>query len=508
MSLGDGGTSLAARVPALLYARARDAAWTIHDVSAGGAAVLRRPPSELGLGSSLLAAVHPDDRAVAVAEVEAALARGASFAVHYRLALPEAEVWVLDRGQLDADGVVGVVVELDAARGAEAARRAELTERGHEADKLEAIARLAGGIAHEFNNVLTGILGHAALLRGQLVTDGGAAHAVHAAQTIEQAARRAAQLTQQLLGFARKGKVQDVVFDLATVVDDALATRDAADGRDVRLALPPRDAVAVRGDPTQLTQVVLHLVQNAREALAGRGGTITVAVRQVELDAAAVAHVPSVGAGSYAALSVEDDGPGVLPAVRARLFEPFFTTKARHNGMGLAMAYGIVRNHGGFVALDGDGRTGARFVVHLPVEKAERPSVSSEFAVVEPSTSARVLFADDEEFVRYAARAQLEALGHHVLLARDGEEALALYRQHQAELDVVILDLTMPRMDGAACFKALKALAPGVRVVLSTGFGRDGVVEALLEQGAAGVLEKPYRQAQLAQAIAEARGPA
>ena len=503
--MGDGGTSLAGRVPALLYARARDAAWTLHDVSAGGADVLRRPPSELGLGSSLLAAVHPDDRGLAVAQVEAALLGASSFAVQYRLAVPGADVWVLDRGRLEGAAVLGVVVELDAAATAEAARRAELVQRGHETDKLEAIARLAGGIAHEFNNVLTGILGHAALLRSHLVADGGAAHAVHAAHTIEQASRRAALLTQQLLGFARKGKVQDVVFDLATVVDDALAARDMDAARDVRLVRPPPDAVAVRGDPTQVQQVVLHLVQNAREALAGRGGTITVAVRWVELDAGAVAHVPGVSPGSYAALSVEDDGPGVAAAVRPRLFEPFFSTKARHNGMGLAMAYGIVRNHGGFLALDGDGRAGARFVAYLPVEKAERPSVSSEFTVVEPSSSARVLFVDDEEFVRYAARAQLEALGHQVTLARDGEEALALFRLHQAELDVVVLDLTMPRMDGAACFRALKALAPDVRVVLSTGFGRDGAVEALLEQGAAGVLEKPYRQAQLAQAIAQAR---
>lgn len=502
--MGDGGTSLAERVPALLYARARDAAWTLHDVSAGGAAVLRRPASELGLGSSLLAAVHPDDRSLAAAEVEVALARGGSFAVQYRLAIPGADVWVLDRGRVDGPGVVGVVVELDAAHGAEAARLAELRARGHEADKLEATARLAGGIAHEFNNVFTGILGHAALLRAQLVADGGAGHAVNAAHTIEQATRRAALLTQQLLGFARKGKVQDVVFDLATVVDDALATRDLAALRDVRVEYPPRDAVAVRGDPTQLQQVVLHLVQNALEALAGRGGVLTVAVHRVELDTAAVAHAPGVSAGSYAALSVADDGPGVPAAVRARVFEPFFTTKARHNGMGLAMAYGIMRNHGGFLVLD-EGGPGARFVAHLPVEKAERPSVSSEFTVVEASSSARVLFVDDEEFVRYAARAQLEALGHRVILARDGEEALALYRQHQAELDVVVLDLTMPRMDGAACFRALKALAPEVRVVLSTGFGRDGAVEALLEQGAVGVLEKPYRQAQLAQAIAEAR---
>ncbi len=497
MSLGDEGRGLADGVPALLYARAHDAAWTLLRVSAGGAALLGRHPEDLGPGSSLLAAVHPDDRARALQAVDNALAADGGYAVSYRLA-GDAPRWVLDRGRRRGHELVGVVVELERDQTEDRAVRAQLEARLWEAQKLEAVGRLAGGVAHDFNNALTAVLGHAALLRPKLEPDPGAALQL---ATIEEAARRAAQLTQQLLGFARKGKVQDVVFDLATVVDDALGLLDRGLDDSVRIVRPEPVALAVRGDPGQIQQVVLNLALNAREAIATKGGTITIAIRRVELDGAEAAAHPGASRGSYAVLSVRDDGPGVPEAERALIFEPFFTTKPQGTGMGLPMVYGIVKNHGGFMVLDTQEARGATFDVYLPIVKAQRPSESAEFAVIDAAERATVLFVDDEEFVRYAARAQIQTLGHTVILAKDGEEAVEVFRARGAEIDLVILDLTMPRMDGAACFRALRALDAAVKVILSTGFGRDGVVEDVLEMGVSGFLEKPYRQAELARAI-------
>lgn len=298
-----------------------------------------------------------------------------------------------------------------------------------------------------------------------------------------------------------------MVFDLATVVDDAVGLLVRGLDDSVHIQRPAPVALAVRGDPEQIQQVVLNLVINAREAIAGARGTIAVGVRRSEVEGHAALAQPDASRGSYAVLSVHDDGPGVPETERTRIFEPFFSTKPQGTGMGLPMVYGIVKNHGGFMVLDSHVERGTTFEVYLPLVKAQASaSVSSEFAVASGEERATVLFVDDEEFVRYSARAQLLALGHTVILARDGEEAVELFRARSGEIDVVILDLTMPRMDGASCFRALEAIDAQVKVILSTGFGRDDVVEDVLEMGVVGFLEKPYRQADLAHAIQAALG--
>ncbi len=379
-------------------------------------------------------------------------------------------------------------------------RRAEEAQR--HSQKLEAVGLLAGGIAHDFNNLLVGILGYADILAGEAAS--GSVNE-EAARTISQAAHRAADLTRQLLAFARLGSHRQVPVDLHAVVDEVAAllarTFDKTIQVERRLSALQHH---VLGDPGQLQQVVLNLAVNARDAMPA-GGTLTLETAVADVGGEGAVPELRLGRGRHVVLSVKDTGVGIPRAHLERIFEPFFTTKeeGRGTGLGLATAYGIVNGHRGAIRVESEEGVGTCFTVYLPVvESSAEPCAPPATAL--PRGSGIVLVVDDEEIVRRTVDTMLRTLGFEPALASGGEEALAWLATQPAAPAAVILDLAMPGMDGRRCFREMRLRYPDLRVVISSGFTRNGGAEELLQEGAREFVQKPYVCAELANALARA----
>jgi len=381
----------------------------------------------------------------------------------------------------------------------------DLEEALRQAQKMEAIGTLAGGIAHDFNNLLTGILGYANLI----ATTAPEGEMGKMAKVIEGSAERCAQLTKELLGFARRGKNRNVPVDVNDIVGHVGHLVSRSLSGQVRLvtrveANPP----TVRGDPSQIEQSLMNLVINARDAVAGnKAGEIIVGTRTVAMDRESCARHPGLKPGPCVVVTVTDNGCGMPRDVQARIFEPFFTTKQRGEGtgLGLSMTYGIVRNHGGSIGVYSEIDRGTTFNVYLPVdeEAAEGAPVVAAATEVIRGTG-RILVVDDEEVVRAAAATMLRHLGYEVVALADGEEAVLYFRHFGDRIALVLLDMVMPKMGGRETLKALREVSPGVKVVLSTGFGLNEAAQAILDEGAIGFAQKPYRAADLSQVVAAA----
>jgi PAS domain S-box-containing protein len=385
-------------------------------------------------------------------------------------------------------------------------QRVRLEENLREAQKMEAVGQLAGGIAHDFNNLVTGILCNVSLLKMNAESP---SEVREVAGVIDGAARRAARLTNQLLGFARRGKHQDVPVDLNASVEASLNLMGR--GHDPRLRILTRFAAeraCVRGDPVQMEQVILNLALNARDAMPD-GGTITLATDVVAICEEDCRGRAFARPGRYVVLTVSDTGPGVPEELRSRIFEPFFTTKSTGKGvgMGLAMVYGIAKNHGGWAELDAQAAPGATFRVFLPEAREMLPEPAPA-AAAEPEGGppARLLLVDDESLVRTVVCRTLSDLGYEVTVAADGRQAVDLYAASAGGFDLVIIDMVMPQMDGRECLRAIRRLDPNVRAILSTGGGDDRAVRALLEEGGVGFVQKPYQAEDLANAVRLALG--
>lgn len=384
-------------------------------------------------------------------------------------------------------------------------RRRSLERRVFQTSKMEALGTLAGGIAHDFNNLMGGIRLQANLLQEDHGPEdrGGV---FEKAEAIEAAANRAADLTDKLLAFARRGKQRSASVDMHEVAEEIADLLEQTSDRKVEVRLREEaPGAVVMGDPNQLRQVVLSLCVNARDAMPD-GGVLSVTTSAVEFER----EQPKVGTtlppGSYLSLCVADTGIGIRPDLRDRVFEPFFSTseKGDRTGMGLPAVLGIIRNHGGAVEVRSQVGEGSAFTVYVPLRgRAVAPRrVRTEEPAVEGA--GRVLLVDDEAFVRYSAERVLMRLGYEVVTARNGREAVNYFMDHSAEVDLVLLDLTMPVMDGARCFKELKELSADVRVLIATGHARDGAAQRLLDEGAVGFVKKPFSMAELSHRVSEA----
>jgi len=382
------------------------------------------------------------------------------------------------------------------------AERERLQEELLQARKLEAIGQLAGGVAHDFNNLLAGILGYANVLK----MEAPAGSAVHeAARTIERAAERAAELTAQLLGFARKGKHKIVPVNIHTTLFEVLNLLSRTLDKSIRVHQSFRaERPVTLGDPGQLQQVFLNLAVNARDAMP-EGGDLTVATEAVNLDEAFCQSAQGLRPGPYVLITFRDTGPGIPKELQARVFEPFFTTKpqGKGTGMGLAVVYGIVKNHGGLTRVDSEPGQGATFSVYLPQSAGQAAAERPLGRTVTPGQG-RVLVVDDEEVVRQSAAAMLRKLGYEAVPVASGQEALQVFGQDPSAFKLVLLDMVMPGMSGRECLEGLRRIDPEVRVVLSTGYGLDGRVQDILNQGARGFVQKPYLLSDLSCALAEA----
>jgi len=372
-----------------------------------------------------------------------------------------------------------------------------------QAQKFEAIGQLAGGVAHDFNNMIGAILGWADL--GIEETDLGSRLHRHF-QKVRQQAERAAALTKQLLAFARRQILEPRNVDLNQSVVETVSLLEKVIGSniEVRADLAP-DVALVRADPTQIEQVLLNLCINARDAMPS-GGSLIIETRNIRLDERFCAMQPLAHPGDHVALSVTDTGTGMDAATLDRIFEPFFTTKelGKGTGLGLATVYGIVRQHGGFLQVQSELGVGSTFHSYFPVSTE---AVSSAERVEDESPiqggSETILLAEDHEGLRQLAVETLTNLGYKVVLAADGEQAVQEFRIFRSQIQLALLDVMLPRMSGPEAFARIRELKPDLPAIFVTGYSPDTEpIQKVREEGWP-VLQKPYASRLLARTVRE-----
>jgi len=400
---------------------------------------------------------------------------------------------------------VGIFRDLTDRRRAEEDRR-QMEAQVQHVQKLESLGILAGGIAHDFNNLLMVILGHADLAGSEL--EEAAPAREHLAE-IEGAARRAADLCKQMLAYAGKGRFVVRSLDLQTLIEEMLYMLQVSISKKAVLKCHFADVLpAIEADPSQIRQVVMNLVINASEAIGERSGVISVSTGVVDCDEASLAETwldDDLLPGTYVSLEVADTGCGMEREVLGRIFDPFYTTKFAGRGLGMAAVLGIIRGHRGAVTVSSEPGRGTTFKVLFPACAGTADTISSGLSTVESWTgSGTVLLVDDEETIRVVGRTMLEKLGFEVLLAEDGRKAVEVYREHGDGVVLVLLDLTMPHVDGAETFRELRRLDPEVKVVMSSGYNEQEVTQRFCGKGIAGFIQKPYQLKALTKVLREA----
>jgi PAS domain S-box-containing protein len=380
--------------------------------------------------------------------------------------------------------------------------RSQLEERYRHAQKVQAIGQLAGGVAHDFNNILTAIGGYSEMLVERASID---PKALKWAQEIHGASERAASLTHQLLAFSRKQHLRPRVLQLSTVVGemDHMLRRLVGEHISIRVISTPQ-LNAVRADPGQLQQVLMNLVVNARDAMT-TGGQLTIETANVSLDAEYARHQPDIPVGEYVMLAVSDTGTGMPPEVKSRLFEPFFTTKpvGTGTGLGLATCHGIVKQSGGHIVVYSEVGRGSTFKVYLPVAVGHGAAKQEPVARRDVQGGGEtILVVEDEASVRDFTTDVLSNLGYKIITASNGVDALKCFVSRN-DIDVIVTDVVMPDMGGAELAKRVRSVSPQVRILFTSGYTFDALGENDLLGPNAAFLSKPFGTAQLGLALRE-----
>ena len=376
-----------------------------------------------------------------------------------------------------------------------------LEDQLRQAQKMEAIGRLAGGVAHDFNNLLMVIKGHTELLLNVLPPGD---HVTRKIEQIDRSADRAATLTRQLLAFSRMQVLQPRVMNLNEIVQEMGKLIPRLIGEDIELLLNCEEKLGtIRADASQMEQVIMNLAVNARDAMP-EGGRLMIETSNVELDARYGAAHPMVQPGRYVLLAINDTGCGMSAEIQAHVFEPFFTTKekGKGTGLGLATVYGVVKQSGGFIWVYSEVGKGTSFKIYLPridepVEKTETQQPLGQI----PKGTETILLAEDEQDVREVAREFLESAGYRVLEARDGAEALRMSAAESDAVDVLVTDMVMPGMTGQDVARQLQQRHAGLRVIYMSGYSAQAAGEAAKTKGSAVVLTKPFSRSAILRAV-------
>lgn len=399
----------------------------------------------------------------------------------------------------DAQGkMVGVVLVLR-----DITEQQRLAKELRQSEKMQAVGQLAGGIAHDFNNMLAGILGSSELLARYT---GDCPKAKKYIDIIIKTSKRAADLTGKLLSFSRKGSRMSGSLDMHDVVREAAVLLERSIDKRIQLILELSAAETfVTGDPALLENAVLNLGVNARDAMP-EGGKLVVTTGNLVLDEDYCRMATAkLSPGRYLRVSVRDTGTGIPPGLVKRIFEPFFTTKGsgKGTGLGLSAVYGTVRDHRGDINVYSEPGEGTVFHIYLPVTQsaANRQQLASEQFV---HGSGLVLVVDDEEVIRTTVSHFLEEFGYDVLLAKDGLEALQVYQANKSRIDLVILDMIMPRMNGYDAFLAIREFNPNAKAILASGFADSTKTIEMQKKGLLGIIRKPYLRTDLSKIVAEA----
>jgi signal transduction histidine kinase/CheY-like chemotaxis protein len=400
--------------------------------------------------------------------------------------------------------MIGTIQDITERREMEEEKR-NLEQQVQQAQKLESLGVLAGGIAHDFNNLLMVILGHSELAQKEISPMSPARRSL---AEITTATQRAADLCRQMLAYAGKATfalervaLRGLVEEMAHLLKTAISKKAILNLNLVR-GLPPIEA-----DPSQIRQIVMNLIINASEAIGDRSGVITVSVGATRCDEEYLRKMElhdGLAPGLYVHLEVTDTGSGMDAETQSRIFEPFFSTKFTGRGLGLAAALGIVRAHKGALKVYSEPGKGTTFKILFPAlgVAAEKARTTAPASSADSQGKGTILLVDDEESLLALGARMLEHLGFAVLTATDGRQAVDLYRDKGKEIDLVLMDLTMPNMDGAKAFDELRRLNPDVRVILASGYTHEEVASRFSGKILSGVLQKPYTLARLRESLA------
>jgi PAS domain S-box-containing protein len=506
------------RGPVVVFKWRNAEGWPVEYVSLNAVDTFGYTPREFLDGDvSYAEIIHSDDLQRVAAEVRGAVAGDEESFEHepYRVIHHDGSVrWLYDVTHLvrrdgEVTHFVGYVIDITKRIEAEQEAR-DLEHRLLSAQRLESLGMLAGGVAHDFNNILTGILGEANLTRRALARD-ETADVLPSVDRVERLALRAADLTRELLAYSGKGRFVVLPMDLSAVVDDLASMLGVVISKKATLELDlGTDLPAVEADRAQLQQIVMNLIQNASDALGDAAGTITVRTRletHTNESLAGAFNADNVPPGDFVKLEVSDTGCGMSDAVLAHVFEPFFTTKATGRGLGMSAIQGIVRSHAGAITVSSTPGSGTTFELFFPT--CDQPAVVVRES--EPTGGWRglgtALVVDDEPSVLRVATRMLEQLGYDTLTATDGKLALEVVEARADEISVVLLDMMMPIKGGAETMKTLRERWPALPVVISSGFDETDVTSRLSGLPATTFLQKPYRLPDLEAALRAVGAP-
>ncbi len=383
--------------------------------------------------------------------------------------------------------------------------RKKLEDRLRQSEKMEAIGQLAGGIAHDFNNQLMGIMGYAEMLAVRLDDKNLREYA----ENIMRASKRSSDLTKDLLAFSRKGKIRSVSVNMHNEIEEVVSILERSIDKRIEIKrILKASPATVMGDPSQLQNALLNIAINARDAMP-EGGELVFTTENLRFQGSPLNdEFLREEFGHCMKISISDTGRGMDKETIKHIFEPFFTTKevGKGTGMGLASVYGTVNNHHGIINVRSELGKGSVFTLYFPVteEKDEKDISEKKNAVL--SRKLTIMLVEDEELVRGMVVKMLNSLGNKVIACKDGIEAVELYKKAYKDIDMVVLDMIMPKMSGKDTFSALKEINPEVKVLLSSGYSIDGEAQEILNAGANGFIQKPFKSNEIANAIGDIIG--
>jgi PAS domain S-box-containing protein len=452
-------------------------------------------------GTSVFLDIHPDDRERAMSVFQEIVRTGIAQRVEYRIMARDGSVRTLEsKGGVirDAEGTItqGIVVSRDVTE------ERKLAAQFLRAQRMESIGTLAGGIAHDLNNVLTPIMMAIEVLKGKMSDK----HGLKLLNTIETSATRGSSIVRQVLAFGRGVKGDRIVVQLKHVIKEVVQICGETFPKSIAIDTElSRDLWVVSADPTQMHQVLLNLLVNARDAMP-RGGTITIAAANLKLDDNFSRMQPDAAPGPYVSLTISDTGSGIPAEIREKIFEPFFTTKelGMGTGLGLSTTLAIVKGHRGFIDLESEPGKGTTFRVCIPATATAPESAAPEGEAEPPMGNGElILIIDDEAAIREITKETLQTFGYNVLTATDGAEGVAVFAEHSHTIRVVITDMMMPVMDGGAAIRALKRMSPDIKIIAVSGVTQGEQGGPASDAGAQVVLTKPFTAMTLLTTLSE-----